>query len=298
MCYVTPDDYRGFPCPSYPEIKLSLVTANDLGRKIQAFQPDSIHISTEGPLGFAARNFCFQNSIPFTTAYHTRFPEYVQARWRIPLSWSYAYLRWFHKPSARILTATPTVDAVLSRWGFGETGRWSRGVDTELFKPAAGAQTAHKPTALYVGRVAVEKNIGAFLDMPFDGEKTVVGDGPQLQDLKRRYPSVRFMGAKRGQELADLYAAADVFVFPSKTDTFGLVLLEALASGVPVAAYPVPGPLDVIGDKGPGILSDDLADAAKKALDIPRAFCRDYALQFSWENCASQFLGNLAPISR
>ncbi len=298
VSYITPENFNGFPCPSYPEIKLSLTSSSSLKKLIEQNAPDALHISTEGPLGLAARRYCIRNKLPFTTAYHTRFPEYVHARWRVPLPWSYAFLRWFHKPSKRIMTATPTVDAVLSRWRFGETARWSRGVDTELFKPMKTKKTKNGPCALYVGRVAVEKNIEAFLSMPFDGTKTVVGDGPQLTSLKRRYPDVRFTGAKKGQELADLYAMADVFVFPSRTDTFGLVLLEALASGVPVAAYPVAGPLDVIGDSGAGVLDDDLALAAKKALDIPHGFCRDYALQFSWENCAKQFIGNLEPISR
>jgi len=297
VTYITPNNFKGFPCPSYPEIKLSLVTAKSLGKTIEKFGPDTVHISTEGPLGLAARGYCIRKNMSFTTAYHTRFPEYVYARWRVPLSWGYAFLRWFHKPSKRIMTATPTIDAVLSRWRFGDTARWSRGVDTELFKPRNAKKIRNGPRALYVGRVAVEKNVEAFLSMPFDGTKTVVGDGPQLVALKRRYPEVQFTGAKKGQELADLYSSADVFVFPSRTDTFGLVLLEALASGVPVAAYPVAGPLDVIGESGAGVLDEDLALAAKKALDIPRGFCRDYALQFSWENCAKQFIGNLEPIT-
>ena len=269
--------------------------AAGVGRLIAAFQPNAIHIATEGPLGWAARSHCLANGLPFTTAYHTRFPQYVHARFRVPVSWTYRMLRRFHAPSSGIMVATQTIEDALNDRGFTTTiKRWTRGVDIDLFRPRGkDAIDAPRPVHLFVGRVAVEKNIEAFLRLDLPGSKVVVGDGPLRQTLGRRYPEVRFLGARFGEDLAACFAAADVFVFPSLTDTFGLVLLEAMASGVPVAAYPVPGPLDVVDGSDAGVLDDDLAVAARRALEIPAERCRAYAETFSWERSVDQFLGNI-----
>ncbi len=274
-----------------------------VARLIEQSQPCAIHIATEGPLGWSARRFCLRRRLPFTTAYHTRFPEYIQARWRVPLPVSYAVMRRFHGASSRVMVATQGIEDELSRRGFRNIGRWSRGVDTELFRPRPEMKGDRGPFAglprpifLYVGRVAVEKNVEAFLSLDLPGSKVVVGDGPQMEDLRRRFPATFFAGAKTGEDLARHYAGADVFVFASRTDTFGLVLLEALASGLPVAALPVPGPLDVLGANGAaGVLSEDLRAAALKALTIPSDVCRDHALRFSWQASANQFIDNLSP---
>jgi glycosyltransferase involved in cell wall biosynthesis len=294
---IGPDSFRTVPCPTYPEIRLAIDAPFRLREKIEAFDPEAIHIATEGPLGFVARRYCLKEGVPFTTAYHTRFPEYIHARSRFPLGWTYAWLRRFHGAAERTMVATPTIQTDLEARGFEHIVRWTRGVDTDLFRPRdKDFLDAPRPIALFVGRVAVEKNIEAFLDIDLAGTKIVVGDGPMRNVLKKRYPDVHFAGAKKGEELAQYYAAADLFVFPSRTDTFGLALLEALAAGVPVAAYPVAGPLDVIGDAEIGVLDEDLGKAAKAALDIPAEACRAFALDYSWENSAKQFLGNLAPI--
>lgn len=302
--FITPDQFRSVPCPTYPEIRLALRPGPRMARTIEANQPCAIHIATEGPLGWAARRYCLKRRLPFTTAYHTKFPEYIRARFRVPLPISYRLVRKFHAPASTIMVATQTIQDELEHRGFQHIRRWSRGVDTEIFKPrgveeiealAPGLKDLPKPIHLYVGRVAVEKNIQSFLALDLPGTKLVVGDGPQLDDLRRKYPEVVFAGAKVGQELAAHYSASDVFVFPSRTDTFGLVLLEALASGVPVAAYPVPGPLDVIGASPAGVLSEDLAGAARQALGIPAETCRAHALSFSWQACTQQFLDNLSP---
>ena len=259
--------------------------------------PDAIHIATEGPLGKAARRYCVRRGLDFTTAYHTRFPEYLHARWSVPLDWTYAMLRRFHEPSAAVMVATSSMEKALGQRGFGNICRWTRGVDTEMFRPRdKGFLDWPRPILLYVGRVAVEKNIEAFLGLDVPGAKVVVGDGPQRAQLQRRFPAVQFVGSKHGEELARYYAASDVFVFPSRTDTFGLVLLEALASGVPVAAYPVPGPLDVIDGSAVGSLDDDLGKAVRQALEIPTERCRSHALTFSWDTSVRQFLTNLHPI--
>lgn len=297
---VSPDLFRSIPCPTYPEIRLALLPRRKLRALLDSLQPCAIHVSTEGPLGLAARAYCKRRGVPFTTAYHTRFPEYVRARARIPLALTYAMMRRFHNDSAGVMVATPSIEAELTARGFHRIRRWSRGVDTELFRPmpddhANELAGLKRPLHLYVGRVSVEKNIHAFLDLDLDGSKVVVGDGPLLAELRRRYPQVRFLGARQGEDLARCYAAADVFVFPSRTDTFGLVLLEALASGLPVAAYPVPGPLDVVDGIGVGFLDEDLARAVRSALAIPPERCRDYALQYSWRRSAEQFLENLRP---
>ena len=268
-----------------------------MARLIGESRPDAIHIATEGPLGLAARRYCLRRKLPFTTAYHTRFPEYVHARWRVPLRLSYAFMRRFHRPSQGVMVATASMESALSQRGMGNFRRWSRGVDLDLFRPRdKDFLDFPRPISLFVGRVAVEKNIGAFLDLDLPGTKCVVGDGPALAELRVRYPEARFLGARSGEDLARHYAAADVFVFPSLTDTFGLVMLEALAAGVPVAAYPVEGPLDVIGDSGAGCLDADLGRAARAALAIPPERCRAHALTFSWRHSAEQFLGNLFPV--
>lgn len=267
-----------------------------MARTIEGFRPCVVHIATEGPLGIAARRYCMRREIPFTTAFHTKFPEYLNARLRVPVKWTYKAMRRFHGPSHAVMVATETVERELKSHGFGNIKRWSRGVDTTLFRPRDKSfLNLPRPIALYVGRVAVEKNIESFLEVKHAGSKVVVGDGPQLAQLTRKYPEVHFVGVKEGEELAKHFAAADVFVFPSLTDTFGLVLLEALACGVPVAAYPVAGPLDVIGDAPVGCLNEDLDIAVQKALGASPEACRIHAERFSWAASAAQFLNNIVP---
>jgi len=293
---VTPDRFNTIPCPTYPEIRLAVLPGSKTAALIEAFRPDAIHIATEGPLGQAARKHCLARGYPFTTAYHTRFPEYIHARCRLPLSWSYARLRKFHNAGKRIMVATQTIEDDLAARGFNNIVRWTRGVNTELFHPRAEPFLDFpRPISVYVGRVAVEKNIEAFLKLDIPGTKMVVGDGPARTHLEDKYPDAKFVGAHQGEDLARHFAASDVFVFPSRTDTFGLVLLEALASGLPVAAYPVPGPLDVIGTAPVGVLSEDLADAVNKALVIDPKLCRAHAEGYSWEKSIDQFFANLYP---
>ena len=293
---ISPDLFCSVPCPTYAEIRLALLPGRRLQRLIDGFQPCAIHISTEGPLGRAARAYCRSRGYPFTTAYHTRFPEYVHARARVPLALSYGVLRRFHAASSGVMVATASIRHELAARGFERLLSWSRGVDTSLFRPRdKGFLELPRPIFLYVGRVAVEKSVEDFLALELPGSKLVVGDGPLLPEMTRRYPAVRFAGARHGEDLASHYAAADVFVFPSRTDTFGLVMLEALASGLPVAAYPVPGPLDVIDGASVGCLDADLGRAALNCLEIPAADCRRYAQGFSWQRCADQFLDNLRP---
>jgi glycosyltransferase involved in cell wall biosynthesis len=296
--FITPEAFRTMPCPSYPEIRLAMTRPAVIGRRIADFRPRAVHIATEGPLGWTARSWCLGHGYPFTTAFHTRFPEYLQARWRIPLNVTYGMLRRFHRPSSGIMVATRTIEDDLMARGFARVRRWSRGVDTALFRPRMkNLYPFERPISLFVGRIAVEKNIEDFLRLPLKGTKVVIGEGPQRAELQSKYPKVRFLGKKVGEDLAEHYAAADVFVFPSRTDTFGLVLLEALASGVPVAAYPVPGPLDVVGQSDAGVLDDDLGAAVHGALAIPPERCRAHAESFSWDRSVDQFLGNLARIS-
>jgi glycosyltransferase involved in cell wall biosynthesis len=293
---IGPDRFFSLPLPSYPEVRLAVQPGRRLRAMIEAFAPTAIHIATEGPLGLAARRHCLGRRLPFTTAFHTRFPEYLACRLPIPPAWSYAALRRFHAPAAAVMVATPRLERALLSRGFARLRQWTRGVDTDLFRPRdKGFLAGPRPIALYVGRVAVEKNLEAFLGLDLPGCKYVVGDGPQLRALRRRHPEVRFVGYQQGEALARCYAAADVFVFPSRTDTFGLVLLEALACGVPVAAYDVPGPLDVIGEAAVGCLDADLGRAAMACLGIAPAECRRYAQGFSWQRCAEQFLDNLRP---
>ncbi len=294
---VTPETFRTIPCPTYPEIRLALAPRRQIARTMESVRPQAVHIATEGPLGLAARRICLDRRLPFTTAFHTRFPEYVHARVRLPLSLGYAAMRRFHGPAVRTMVATKSLQDDLRERGFEHLATWGRGVDVGLFRPEAALDLdLPRPIHLYVGRVAVEKNIQAFLDLPLDGSKLVVGDGPQIAMLRRNYPDVHFVGAKFGEDLAAHYAASDVFVFPSLTDTFGLVLLEALASGVPVAAYPVTGPRDLIAGTRVGVLDEDLARAVAGARNLERGACRDFALAHSWQASAEQFFGNLAPI--
>lgn len=290
-----PDRYRTIPCPGYAAIRLAVGAGPALGGQLTAFAPQAVHIATEGPLGLAARRFCLKQDWPFTTAYHTRFPEYLQARCGLPLAWSYAALRRFHAPSRHVMVATETMRRELTGRGFGRIVAWTRGVDFGLFRPGREpALELPRPVFLYVGRVAVEKNLPAFLDLDLPGSKLVVGDGPSLPAMQRRYPNVHFAGAQSGEALVRHYAAADVMVLPSRTETFGLVMLEALACGVPVAAFPADAPRDVIGESGAGVLDDDLARAARAALAIPRERCLTHAATFSWEASTSQFLSHLA----
>ena len=297
--FLTPLDFRTLPCPTYPEIRLSLFPQGGVNRLIREFDPDVLHIATEGPLGLAARRFALRNDFPFTTAYHTRFPEYVHARFRLPLSWSYAWLRHFHGPSKGVLAPTQVVVDDLKANGFTNTRLWSRGVDTDVFHPQPSRRLdSTPPIFLYVGRVAVEKNVEAFLELDLPGSKWVVGTGPALERIRTRYPRVNYLGLLDRDELAKVYAAADVFVFPSKTDTFGLVLLEAMACGLPVAAYPVTGPRDVIGDSKAGVLNDDLRTACLGALKLDRADAVARAGLFTWRAATEQFLGHLHPRKR
>ncbi len=294
--FIGPDQFRTMPLPGYSEIRVALNPGRRLERLIADFSPQAIHIATEGPLGWAARAFCRKEQLAYTTSYHTRFPEYLAERAPIPLALSYAMLRRFHRTSAAVMVATQSIARSLADRGFDNIRRWSRGVDTELFRPRAKDFIQDpRPISLYVGRVAVEKNIEAFLALGIPGTKYVVGGGPMLETLRRRYPEVRFVGPHHGDELAKYYAASDVFVFPSKTDTFGLVILEALACGVPVAAYPVAGPIDVIGEDGPGALDINLGRAVTRALEVSPDSCREFALAHSWQAAAHQFLSNVHP---
>ena len=291
---IGPDRFRTLACPTYPEIRLSLFPSRKLHALIEAANPDAVHISTEGPLGISARRWCLKNKFPFTTTFHTQFPEYVWLRTRIPLSLSYRVMRWFHGPAVVTMVATQTLRARLSHWGFKNLGMWSRGVNTDLFRPRDKAFVkTTRPLFTYMGRVAVEKNIEAFLKLDLPGTKCVVGGGPDLELLRKKYPNVMFTGPKEDDDLAQHVAAADVFVFPSRTDTFGLVVIEALACGVPVAAFPVQGPIDIIENGVTGQLDEDLRQAAIKALDVDPQRCREEALKYTWEACTRQFINHL-----
>ncbi|MBC7284576.1 glycosyltransferase family 1 protein [Hoeflea sp.] len=287
---LSPAEFRTVPLPGYPEIRLALAMPWGVSRRIARSNPDFIQIATEGPLGLLARRAALRRN-GFTSSYHTRFPEYVSARYPLPESWLYAFMRWFHNAGRGCLVATESLRDELASKGFHNLHIWSRGVDTTLFRPDYPAPLdLPRPVFLHVGRMAVEKNVETFLAMDLPGSKLVVGGGPQLEDFKARYPGVTFTGARSGTELAALYAMGDVFVFPSLTDTFGLVLLEALASGVPIAAYPVTGPRDILGKSGAGVLDQDLRKAALACLDVPAEKARARAMDFSWEACARQFM--------
>jgi glycosyltransferase involved in cell wall biosynthesis len=292
---VSPDLFFSLPMPGYPEIHMAFATRRALGRAIERFAPDRIHIATEGPVGWAARAASIRASLPFTTSYHTRFPEYLAARVPAPLSWTYAVLRRFHAPASATLVATSSIARDLAARGFARTVVWTRGVDRTLFRPRPGDRLAQelglaRPIFGCVGRVSVEKNLEAFLDLDLPGSKLVVGDGPARARLQRLYPTVRFVGAKHGDELARFHAAADVMVFPSLTDTFGNVILEALACGVPVAAFPAPGPIDILAGSGAGVMDNDLRSAALAALSVSREAAVAHAGRYTWAECARIFL--------
>jgi glycosyltransferase involved in cell wall biosynthesis len=293
--FLTPGEFWTLPMPSYPEIRLALPGPGDVERRLARARPDAIHIATEGPLGHAVRRVCMRRSLPFTTSLHTRFPDYLAERLPMPERWTcdvtWGWLRRFHSAGAAVLAATPTLGAELATRGFKNVKLWPRGVDSNIFRPrACGALDLPRPIFLTVGRVAVEKNLDAFLKLDLPGTKLVVGDGPARTQLAKAYPDAVFLGACGGEALAEIYAAADVFVFPSRTDTFGLVLLEALASGVPVAGFPAAAPRDVIGDAPVGVLDEDLRRACLEALECSRADCRDFALGMTWEASARIFL--------
>lgn len=296
---ISPDLFRSLPCPTYPEIRLAMARTATVGGMIADFAPDAIHLATEGPLCVAARRWCLRNAMPFTTAYHTQFPDYAAKRTGVPAEWFWHYIRWFHAPSSAVLASTPTIRAALSANGIDRLSHWGRGVDLSCFDPRAPAPAAFAdlvgPIQLYVGRVAVEKNIEAFLCAGTPGSKVVVGDGPARAALQAVHPQALFMGALSGRELAGAYAAADVFVFPSRTDTFGLVMIEALACGTPVAAYPVAGPIDVI-DERVGAMDEDLDTAIARALTRDRSACAAYGARFTWSASAGEFLNALVPI--
>lgn len=291
---LSPEGYRTLPLPTYPEIRLTVTSPAGVRRRIDKMAPDYVHIATEGPLGMMARKWCLINKQPYTTSYHTRFPEYIAARAPVPLSWSYSFVRRFHNAGAGCMVSNTTLERSLADHGFTNLYRWVRAVDHDKFRPdVPPALDLPGPIFMYVGRVSVEKNIEAFLKLDLPGTKVVVGGGPALQDMQSRYPDVVFTGPKLGDELVAHYTSADVFVFPSLTDTWGLVLLEAMAAGVPVAAFPIMGPIDVVGDSECGVLDNDLRKAALAALDIPRDRCRAYAETFSWEASAEQFFQNV-----
>ncbi len=294
---ITPDQFKTIPCPSYPSIRLALACQKKLSRLLDELNPQRIHIATEGPLGIAARKYCLKNNLAFTTSFHTLFAEYVNLRFKIPVSWGYGFLRWFHAPAKKVMVATPSIESDLVARGFKNNFvRWSRGVDPDFYHPRDKAFLAlPRPVSMFVGRVAIEKNIEAFLSLDMPGTKMVVGDGPQLKELKAKFPDAIFVGFLTGEPLAKHMAAADVLVFPSLTDTFGIVMLDALASGVPVAAFPVTGPLDVITSDKVGKLDKNLKNAVIAALQLNGQDCRNYALKFSWANCTEQFFNNLVP---
>ena len=291
---ITPAQFRTLPCPSYPEIRLSLFPGSAVQQSIERFDPDAIHIATEGPIGVATRRLCVARGMPFTTSYHTQFPEYVRSRMPVPLNWSYAAMRRFHGAAARCMVSTASMQERLEARGFRRLVRWQRGVDTALFHPRPkNFLTLARPIAMYVGRLATEKNVDAFLKMAWRGTKVVVGDGPDRARLQLRYPDAAFRGFRYGEDLARHLASADVMVFPSITDTFGLVNLEAMACGVPVAAFPVPGPIDVVEDGVTGALDWDLAAAARRAVKLAPEACRARAESSDWQASTRQFAANL-----
>jgi len=296
---ISPDLFTSLPCPTYPEIRLALASGRVIDRLIRDADPHAIHIATEGPLGLAARRWCLRGGRPFTTAYHTQFPDYVAKRTKLPPSVFWRYISWFHRPAAGVLVSTPTIAGQLHDHGLRQTRHWGRGVDLDCFRPDVPHHPAFarlpRPIQLYVGRVAIEKNVEAFLRTEHPGTRVVVGEGPARRPLQEQFPEVIFLGALHGEALASAYAGADVFVFPSRTDTFGLVMIEALACGTPVAAYPVAGPIDVLSD-GVGAMHADLDRAIAAALRRDRTACAAYGRGFSWAASARQFVAGLAPL--
>jgi glycosyltransferase involved in cell wall biosynthesis len=298
---IGPGRFRTMALPTYRSIQVALLPGRRLSQMIEAFRPDALHVATEGPLGLAARRWAIRQGLAFTTSFHTRFPEYLHARLRAPTGLTYAWLRWFHNAGSATMVATASLQRELARRGFRNVRPWTRGVDLQRFQPLpAPVQATPRPLFLYVGRLAVEKNLRAFLSLDLPGTKVVIGDGPQRDALARAYPAALFLGERHGEALAQAYAGADVFVFPSLTDTFGLVLLESLASGTPVAAYPVTGPADILEGAAPGVgaLDHDLRAAALRALSGDRVACRRHAERFSWRACAEAFLANLVVVGR
>ena len=297
---IEPSPFAQLRAPFYPEIPLSLPRLHVVGDEIKKFKPDHIHISTEGPIGLLVRHYCLRRGWKFSTSYHTRFPEYLQQLAHVPTSWSYRVLRWFHNRSSSLMVATPSLETELQQRGFqAPMRRWSRGVDLTQFQPRTQPQRSEyePPVMLYVGRVSIEKGIEDFLKLKRTGTKLIVGDGPIRTELEQRYPDAKFLGYRKGEALANCYAAADLFVFPSKTDTFGIVLIEALATGLPVAAYPVTGPIDIITDPKLGSLHNDLSIAIEQALaQGDRASCIAEGQRYTWDASVDQFLGNLVKI--
>jgi glycosyltransferase involved in cell wall biosynthesis len=301
--FLTPGEFWTLPMPSYPEIRLALPGPGDVERRLERARPDAIHVATEGPLGHAVRRVCMRRGLPFTTSLHTRFPDYLAERLPVPERWTcdvtWGWLWRFHSAGAAVLAATPTLGAELTGRGFKNVKLWPRGVDANFFRPRrGGGLDLPRPIFLTVGRLAVEKNVEAFLKLDLPGSKLVVGDGPARAQLAKAYPDAVFLGSRDGEALAEIYAAADVFVFPSRTDTFGLVLLEALASGVPVAGFPAAAPRDVIGAAPVGVLDEDLRRACLEALECSRADCRDFALGMTWQASAQKFLEHVAEAAR
>src|SRR4051812_4724445 len=297
IAFLTPEGFPSMPVPTYPGLRIALPNRREIARRIEAAAPDAIHIATEGPIGWAVRAYCRRHKLAFTTSYTTRFPEYVSVRTGIPESLGYAVMRQFHAASSMVMVATDSLRRELAGRGFRRLGNWTRGVNTELFRPDDSAKLdLPRPIFMTMGRVAVEKNLEAFLALELPGSKVVIGEGPQRAELEHRYPQAIFLGEKKGADLSSHLAAADVFVFPSRTDTFGVVQLEALACGTPVAAFPVTGPLDVIANHPIGALSEDLGEACIRALGMSREACRNFAIERSWENSARQFIGNLTAL--
>ena len=292
--FLTPEGFPGFPLPTYPGLRLALPRPRQIAQRIEAAKPDAIHIATEGPVGYMVQRYCRGHGRPLTTSYTTRFPEYISARAPIPQAWTYAALWRFHAAAAVTMVATQSLMTELGQRGFLNLAMWTRGVDTNLFRPDRAIELGFaRPIFLTMGRLAVEKNLEAFLSLDLPGTKVVIGNGPQEMALKRRFPEAKFLGLLENVALAAHLAAADVFVFPSRTDTFGVVQLEALACGVPVAAFPVTGPKDVIGGQPVGVLNEDLRVACLEALQISREGCRAFALSRSWESSARQFIAHV-----
>lgn len=300
VAVISPSNYKSFPAPTYPEIRLALTAPGAVGRELACIRPGAVHIATEGPLGFAARRYCLGRKVPFTTAYHTQFPDYLSRRTGLPAGVFWPYIRWFHRPAQRIMVATETIRRQLREQGLSKLHHWSRGVDLSFFSPYAPSPPEYArldgPILLYVGRVAIEKNIEAFLTCDYPGNKVVVGDGPARVALEAKFPDALFLGKRSGVDLAGCYAGADVFVFPSKTDTFGLVMIEALACGTPVAAHPVAGPVDILSDQV-GAMSDDLSHAIDAARNFDRTECAAFGAHYSWESATRQFLGGLETLT-
>ncbi len=296
--FLSPDGFRTFPVPTYPGLRLAVPNRRKIAQLIEAAKPDAIHIATEGPIGHSVRAYCLRRGQPFTTSYTTRFPEYISARAPIPESWIYAALRRFHGAATVTMVATPSLMSELRARRFSNLGMWTRGVDTEQFRPDRAVDPGFpRPIFVTLGRVAVEKNLDAFLSLDLPGSKVVIGKGPMEGELKRHFPQAKFLGQLENGTLAAHLAAADVFVFPSRTDTFGVVQLEALASGVPIAAFPVTGPKDVIADNPIGVLNEDLRIACMAALQMSRDACRAFALRYSWENSARQFIQHIRKVA-